>query len=109
MALDVDALAKQMFVAAFDVVKAKAPSIGAYVGVECTKIAHTMATIESEAKANQISQDQAKILLDMQRSATRSVFLTAEGLGLLTTAAALNAAFDAVRSVVNTAVGFALV
>jgi hypothetical protein len=108
MAIDVDALAKQMFDAAFGVLKGKAPTIRSYAQGECAKIANTFATIESELLSGQISQAEATILLDMQKSATRSVLLSSEGLGLLTVESATNAALAVVRPIVNAALGFAL-
>lgn len=44
----------------------------------------------------------------MQKSATRSVLLTAEGLGELATEEAINAALDVARPIVNAALGFLL-
>jgi hypothetical protein len=47
MAIEVQAVGKQMFEAVFAVLKGKTPTIGAYVQGECAKIAQTFATIES--------------------------------------------------------------
>jgi len=109
MAIDAGALTKQMSDAAFAVLKGKAPSIGAYVKGECAKIAQTFTTIEAGVLAGQISQEEAAVLLDMQKSATRTVLLSAEGLGMLAVEQAINAALDVVKSVVNAALGFALI
>jgi hypothetical protein len=108
MALDVQKLATTMFDAAAGVLKVKAPGILSYAKGEFQKIALTIATIESERAAGQITDDQANILLDMQTSASRSVLLTASGLALLDAEAAINAALDAVKPIVNAALGFAL-
>jgi hypothetical protein len=108
MAIDVEDLGTKMFDAAFGVVKAKAPSIKTYVETETTKLAHTLATIESERALGQISEEEAAILVDMQKSAMRSVLLTAEGLGLLMVERAINAALDIAKPIVNAAVGFVL-
>jgi len=108
MAIDVAALTKQMFDVAFAVLKGKAPTISGYLQGECTKIASTFATIEGEVQSGQITQPEAAILLDMQKSATRSVLLSAEGLGLLTVEQAINAALDVARPIVNAALGFTL-
>jgi hypothetical protein len=45
----------------------------------------------------------------MQKRATRTVLMTAEGLGALAVEKAINAALDVVRPVVNRVLGFALV
>jgi hypothetical protein len=109
MAIDVQTLGKQMFEAAFAVLKGKTPTIGNYVRGECAKIAQTFATIESGVASGEISQSEAAILLDMQKSATRTVLLTAEGLGMLAVEQAINAALEVVRPIVNRVLGFALV
>jgi|HubBroStandDraft_6_1064221.scaffolds.fasta_scaffold1197568_1 hypothetical protein len=108
MTIDVEALTKQMFDAAIEVLRGKAPSIESYVQGECAKIASTFVMIESGLRSGVISQPEGVILLDMQKSATRSVFLTAEGLGALVVEASINAALAVVRPAVNAALGFAL-
>lgn len=57
----------------------------------------------------QISNEQAKLLIDLQKNTLRSIILTEEGLGLLAAEAAINAALNSIRTVVNKAIGFALV
>jgi hypothetical protein len=108
MALDVGDLAGKMFDAAFAVLMGKTPGIANYLRGECAKLAHTFATIEAEQASGEISLDEARLLLEMQTSASRSVLLTSEGLGLLAAEQAINAALDAVRSAVNAALPFAL-
>ena len=90
MAVDADALAAQMFNAAFEVLKGHAPTIGAYIQDQCQK-------------------EQAAVLFEMQKSAVRSVLISAEGLSALAVEEAINAALGAVRAVVNTALGFSLI
>jgi hypothetical protein len=45
----------------------------------------------------------------MQKNALKTVLLSEKGLGLLAAEAAINSILDAVRTAVNTALGFALV
>lgn len=109
MALDIEKLGKDMFTAAFAVLKQKAPEIEAYARSEFRKIAETLATIESEKLAGRISDEQALLLFEMQKSATRSVLLTSSGLSLLAAEAAINAALDVVKVAVNAAIGIVLI
>jgi hypothetical protein len=108
MALDIGQIGKDMFAAAFAVLKDKAPQIKNVAQTEFSKIAQTIGLIGQELAEGRISEDEAKILLDMQKSATRSVLLMAEGLSLLVAEQALNAALGVVRVAVNGALGFAL-
>jgi hypothetical protein len=105
MAIDVEAVGMQMFEAAFAVVKDKAPSTGNYVKGECLKLAQTLATIEAEETAGELSTEQAALLLDMQKTTMRSVLTATEGLGLLDAEAAINAALAVVRQTVDVALG----
>ena len=109
MAIDVEALGTTMFEAAWKVLKEKAPDVQAYAEGEFKKIAQTIATIETARMRGQIAPEQAALLLDMQKSATRSVLLCSSGMELLAAEAALNAAIAAAKPVINRALGFALV
>ena len=105
MAIEIQSLATEMNAAAFPLLRDAAPSAGRYVRGECVKLAQMIATIEEERADGQITDQQAKLLIEMQKSAMRTVLLSAEGLGLLAVEKAINAALDAVKSVVNAAVG----
>jgi hypothetical protein len=109
MAIDVQALAMTMFQAAWTVLKEKAPEVENYAEGEFKKIAQTIATIEAARLRGQIAPEQASLLFDMQKSATRSVLLCSSGMELLAAEAAVNAALAAARPVINAALGFALV
>jgi hypothetical protein len=109
MAIDIEGLAKTMFQAGWKVLRDKAPEAQAYAEGEFKKIAQTIATIEVARVRGQVTPQQAALLLDMQKSATRSVLLCASGVELLAAEAALNAALDAGRTAINSSLGFALV
>jgi hypothetical protein len=108
MAIDVEKLAKDMFSAAFVVMKARAPKIKVIAEGEFKKIAQTLLTIEAELAAGQISREEATLLVEMQKSATRSVLLMSEGMSLIVAEQAINSALDVARAAVNTATGVKL-
>ncbi|SRR6266498_4184919 len=109
MALDLEELAKQMFGAAFPIIKNRAPEIRAYAEGEFKKIAQTILTIEGESVQGRITPEEAAILFEMQKGASRAVLLTAAGLSLLIVEEAINAALEVIKTAVNSAVKFALV
>jgi hypothetical protein len=109
MSLDAGALGKQMLAAALPILKTHAVDAEGFASVEFKKIAETIVSIEEMLLAGQINQQQADLLLDMQKSASRSVLLAVKGLALLTAEEAINAALDVVRGVVNAAVKFPLI
>ena len=109
MAIDVETLSRQMLAAALPILKTNAIDAEGFASVEFKKIAETTASIEQMLLAEQINQQQAQLLFDMQKGASRSVLLALKGLALLTAEEAINAALDVVRSVVNAAVKFPLI
>jgi hypothetical protein len=101
MAFDIAQLAEQMFGAAFPILQQDAPQIGAFAEGEFKKIAQQLLTIETELASGQINADEANILIEMQKSASRTVLLTAKGLSLLTVEKALNAALAVAKTIVG--------
>ncbi|WP_206203761.1 hypothetical protein, partial [Thermococcus sp. M36] len=54
------------------------------------------------------TQEQAELLINMQKQAVQTVLLTEKGLALLAVQNAINAALGAIATTVNTAIGWAL-
>lgn len=108
MALNVGQLASQMLAAALPVLRNAATDARSFAQTEFTKIAQTIVSIESQSAAGEINQQQASLLLDMQKNASRTVLLSLEGLGILAVEQAINAALGVIKTAVNTALGFAL-
>ncbi len=73
------------------------------------KIASDIAYIESRRIAGDMTDEEARIHLDMQKNAARTVLLSLEGMGLLAVEQAINAALAAVKDTVNRVVGFVLI
>jgi hypothetical protein len=107
--LDAGALAEQMLAAALPILIKNAQDAEAFAETEFTKIAQTIVSIGELVAAGQIDQQQAGLLLDMQKSASRTVLLTLKGLALLAVEEAINAALDVVAGAVNVALGFKLI
>lgn len=108
MALDINAVAQSMGTAFLSSLKNDAPSIKTYAEEEGKKFAQSLAMIEALKIAGKIDEAEAKLHLEIQKNATRTVFLTVRGLGALAVENAINAALSAVRGMVNTALGISL-
>jgi hypothetical protein len=108
MAINVGELASKMAAAALGVLKDKGPAVKTFAEGEFAKLAQTIATIEQGRLLGTIKEDEAVLLLDMQKHATRTVLAAVEGMSLLVAEQAINAALDVVRVAVNTALKFAL-
>jgi hypothetical protein len=109
MALDVKDLANKMLGAALPILKEGSQDAELFAETEFTKIAQTIASIEVNFALEKINEQQAELLLDMQTHASRAVFLTLQGLALLTAEAAINAALAVVKDAVNAALKFTLI
>ena len=106
--LDVKALAAQMLEAASAALEGKPSVAKTYAEMEFKKLAATAASIQTAKLADEIDEEDARILMDMQKNATRAVLLAVEGLGAIAAQQAINAAVDAVKGPVNGVLGFAL-
>ena len=110
MAIDVGTLVTTMLQAASETVTKKQwTGMLDYVEEAFKKIAGDIAFIEAQRVAGAMTAEQAKLHLDVQKNAARTVLLTLEGIGLLAAEAAINAALGAVKKTVNAALGFALI
>jgi len=78
MELDAEALAKQMLGAALPILRKEAVDSQSFAEVEFTKIAQTIVSIQKMLAEGQINQQQATLLLDMQKSA-RGAFSSSYG------------------------------
>ena len=108
MALDVSKVGADILSAFSTTFKNKWPEIEEYGKAEAKKLAQSLVMIEALKVSGKINEEQAALHLQIQKNATRMVFLAVEGLGVLAVEAAINAALDAVKGAVNTALGFTL-
>ena len=104
--IDVHKLTKDMGGAARGVLKEKWPAARAYAEAEFKKLGETVIMIQKSKLTGEINEDEARLLMDMQKSAMRSVMLTIEGLGIIAVEQAVNAALAVARDTVNTAIGW---
>lgn len=108
MSLDAAQLGKDILSAIKGVLAEKWPDVKDYGEAEAKKLAQTLVMIEALRISGKINEEQAALHLEIQKNATRTVFLTLEGLGILAAEAAINAALNVVKDTVNTAIGFTL-
>ncbi len=109
MSLKTSQLTQDMLAAFQGVLVKKWPEIKEYAETEAKKMAQSFAMIEVLSVSGKINAEQAALHLEIQKNATRTVFLTLEGLGILAAEAAINAALNVVKESVNTALGFVLI
>jgi hypothetical protein len=109
MALDWESLGGEMLSAVKKALGKKWPKARDYAKVEVKKLGDTLVLIEQLYATGKITEEEARLHLQLQKNAARTVLLTLEGLGMLAAEAAINAALEVVRAPVNKVLGFELV
>ncbi|MGC2063442.1 MAG: hypothetical protein WA610_10725 [Thermodesulfovibrionales bacterium] len=104
--IDATAITQVMIKAATVALKKKWPAARRYVEHEFEKFVLQMRHIEKLKDARTITEDEARFLARLQQNAMKTVLLTLEGLGMLAVESAVNASIDAVRDLINTAIGW---
>lgn len=107
--LNVSELAKNIVGAFKSELSAKWPDVKTYAESEAKKLAQSIKMLETLSRDNKITEEQAALHLQIQKNSTRMALLTLEDMGLLAVEGAINAAFAAIKTAVNTALGFALI
>jgi len=108
MSVNVDDLLSKMLAAAQGVLSDKWPEVKDYAETELKGVADGIALVEKLHLAGSITDEQARLLLEMKKNTARTVLLAIEGLGILVVEQALNAALNVVKETVNGALHFAL-
>ncbi|MGY2185207.1 hypothetical protein D3C87_1489660 [compost metagenome] len=83
-------------------------AIKKYLKGESEKLAITLRMILEGAASGEISEDEARILINGQKVASSAVITAAQGMSAVAAQAALNAGLAVVKEFVNGKIGFAL-
>jgi hypothetical protein len=108
MALDVQKIANDVMEKMKPVLGKRWGDVQQYAQGEAAKIGAVLAKIEMEKLNGTISEQQAHILFDMQKNASRAVLAAVEVVGEMAAAEALSAALEALKDPINKALGFKL-
>ena len=107
-AFDFEALVKDMGKAAIPHLKGGAAKAKVFGKVEADKMARTAMMLATGVAAGKIDQEEARLVLEVQKNASRSVLLTIKGLGIVAVENAINAAVGVLMKAVQTATGVLL-
>ncbi|MCJ7747647.1 MAG: hypothetical protein MUP27_07880 [Desulfobacterales bacterium] len=109
MALNIEDLLSKMLEAAKDDLKKKWPKVAPIAKEQFIGLSRIFVNIENDKMKGAIKEDEAKELMEMHRNAVKGALKTVEGIGAILAESAINAALGAVKSVVNTAIGWRLI
>lgn len=104
--MNIPALVEAMAEAAAPVLGDAWTEARAYAETEFRKFGETVELIARLREAGAIDEERARLHLEFQKTAMKTVLLALEGLGIVAVERSINAALGAVRDVVNGAVGF---
>ena len=105
---DLNTLVQEMVKAAGNVLKDKWPSVRDYATREFEKLIREFMYIQEMKNQGKITEEHARILIEMHKLAARNVILTSETIGIVAAEKALNAAINIIKDTVNTAIGWTL-
>lgn len=104
-----EALSEEMAGAARSIFKEQWPFMEAFAVPEFNKLALTILQIRDLIASEQVGENEALVILEMQKNAARGVMMSREGSGLLKVEQAINSGLGMVKNSVNTALGFPLI
>lgn len=104
--IDFSKLVQDMLTAAKGKLTSHWKEVKPYAEKEVNSFAENIKLIAELKMKGKITEEQARLYIDIQKSSMRIVLLTIEGLGILAVESAINAAIDVIKSTVNTALGW---
>lgn len=108
MPLDTSALVKEMLAAAKENLGKLWKQVKPFVENETLGMVNKLLMIEKLKLQGKITEEEALLHVEIQKSAFRTVLLSIKGLGLITAENIINAALGAVAKAVNKAIGWEL-
>lgn len=108
MELNYEQLAQDMLNAAKNVLNKHWKEAKPFAEQQFKSFSQNIQLIADLKLRGEITEEQAKLHLNIQRNSIQIVLLTIEGLGILAVEAAINAAIDVVKKSVNTAIGWTI-
>ncbi len=106
--INVQSVVEQMLAASKGVLKNHWEEVEPFAQQQFESLVANLQLIERLKSQGKITKEQAKYHFEIQKGSVRIVLLTIEGLGLLAVETAINDALDAVKSVVNKSIGWAV-
>lgn len=106
MEINYSQLTKDMLEAAKGVLTTQWKEVKPFAEKEMKSFAENIKLIAKLKAEGKITEEQALLYLDIQKSTMRVVLLTIEGLGILAVENAINEDINAIKSTVNKAIGW---
>ena len=108
MDIDFEKLLQDMLGAAKVVLQKHWKEAGPFAEQQFRSLNQNIQLIAELKLRGEITEEKARLHLNIQKNSMQIVLLTIEGLGILAVEAAINAAIDVIKSTVNTALGWTI-
>ena len=96
----------EMSTAVQKVLKSKWKKVKPLAELQLKSIIHNLEQIAELKIQGKITEEQARLHLTIQKESIRTILLSFEGIGILTAEEAINSALNAVKTIVNKAIGW---
>ena len=96
----------EMSTAVQKVLKSKWKKVKPLAELQLKNIIHNLEQIAELKIQGKITEEQARLHLTIQKESIRTLLLSIEGIGILTAEEAINSALNAVKTIVNKAIGW---
>ena len=106
--IDVGAVAGEAAQKIIEVLAGAGKNVAGYAQAEAKKLATSAAEIATLRLSGQITDEEARLHLDIQKHASRAVLMAIEGISVLAAEEAINAALTVIQGAIRTATGLSL-
>ena len=106
--IDVEAVAGEAAQKMIQVLSGAGKNVAGYAQAEAKKLATSAAEIAALRASGQITDEEARLHLDIQKHASRAVLMAIEGVSILGAEQAVNGALSVIGDAIRKATGLAL-
>jgi hypothetical protein len=106
--INVDAVAGEAAQKIIQVLSGAGKNVAGYAQAEAKKLATSAAEIAALRASGQITDEEARLHLDIQKHASRAVLMAIQGISILAAEEAINAALTIIGTALNKATGLSL-
>jgi signal transduction protein with GAF and PtsI domain len=106
--IDIETVAAQAAQKMLQVLSGTGKEVVGYAEAEAKKLATSASEIALLLASGQITEEEAKLHLDIQKHASRAVLMAIEGISILGAEQAINAALSIIGDAIHTATGLTL-
>lgn len=104
-AIDVDAVTSEITSKMLEILTGTGKDIASYAKAEARKFATSAAEIAALRATGQITDEEARLHISIQKNASRAVLMAIEGISIIAAERAINAALEIIGGAIQTATG----